>query len=357
MSDNEPGADALFDKFGAYILPGRVADPRRGIDEAKEAERIGLGRVWISERYASKEPAVLSGAVGEATSKIRIAGTFYATARNPIVTASIGDLMQSMSGGRYQMLFAKATPDYLRMLGAPAITFERLADYISICRRLWAGETVNYSGVLGSYPALKLTDKFDGPPPPVICAAMGPRALAFAGRHGDGVVLHPFLTPTGVANSVRIVREAAEEAGRGSMAVRVYHNIIVAPGLPKDEEEAVVGGRAVTYFDSPIIGDLIADINGWDKSVLAKLRAHPQLAALNGRSADQAFTRRELVEVSRMLPQQWIDEGAAVGTAAQCADKLMTFLHAGADEIVLHGAAPKDMGPLARELRRALAAR
>jgi len=51
----EHGAKALFDKFGTYILPGRVDDPRRGIEEALEAERIGLGAVWISERFALKE--------------------------------------------------------------------------------------------------------------------------------------------------------------------------------------------------------------------------------------------------------------------------------------------------------------
>ena len=102
----EPGARALFDKFGTYILPGRVNDPRRGIDEAKEAERIGLGCVWISERYALKEPAVLAGAVAEATSKIRITGTMYATMRHPLVTASVADMMQAMSGERFRLMFA-----------------------------------------------------------------------------------------------------------------------------------------------------------------------------------------------------------------------------------------------------------
>lgn len=354
---NEPGADALFNRFGTYILPGRVTDPRRGIEEAKEAERIGLGCVWISERYASKEPAVLSGAVGEQTSRIRITGTFYATMRNPIVTASVGDIMQSMSGGRYRVMFARAVPAYLKMLGSPPITFERLADCISICRRLWAGETVNYDGILGSFPALKLTDRFDGPPPPVIFTAIGPKALAFAGAHCDGVLLHPFVSPQGVANSARIVREAAEKAGRDPASVRIYHNIIVAPDLARDEEDAVVRGRAITYFELPGFGDLIVEINGWDKSVLDSIRSHPQIAALNGKPADQAFTRQELVEVGRILPQQWIDEGAAVGPAAACADQLMAYLDAGADEILLHGSAPKDMGPLTRELRRALADR
>ena len=352
---NEPGAKALFDRFGTYILPGRVSDPRRGIEEAREAERIGLGCVWISERYALKEPAVLAGAVSEATSHIRIAGTFYATMRHPLVTASIADMMQAMSGGRFRLMFARAVPAYMKMLGSPPVTMERLADAISILRRLWAGETVRYEGVLGNFPSLKLTDQHDGPPPPIIFTAIGPKSLEFAGAHCDGVLLHAFVSPNGVRNSTKIVRDAAEKAGRDPMAVRIYHNVVVAPDLPKDEEDAVVRGRAITYFELPGFGDLIVGINGWDKAVLDQIRAHPQIAALNGKPADQAFTRQQLVEVGQLLPQRWIDEGAAIGTAAQCADQLMAYLDAGADEIVLHGAAPKDMGPLTTELKRALA--
>lgn len=353
----EPGAKALFDKFGTYILPGRVNDPRRGIEEAIEAERIGLGCVWISERYALKEPAVLAGAVSEATSKIRITGTFYATMRHPLVTASIANMMQAMSGDRFRLMFARAVPAYMKMLGAPAVTMERLGDAISIIRRLWAGETVNYEGILGTFPAIKLTDKHDGPTPPIIFTAIGPKSLEFAGTHCDGVLLHPFVSPDGVRNSTKIVRDAAQKAGRDPMSVRIYHNIIVAPDLPAEEEAAVVRGRAITYFELPGFGDMIVDINGWDKAVLDQIRAHPQIASLNGKPADQAYTRQELVEVGKILPQKWIDEGAAVGSAAQCADQLMDYLDAGADEILLHGSSPKDMGPLVGELKRALAAK
>lgn len=351
----DAGAKALFDKFGTYILPGRVDDPRRGIEEAQEAERIGLGAVWISERFALKEPAVLAGAVSQTTSRIRINGTFYATMRHPIVTASIANLMQAMSGDRFGVMFARAVPAYMKMLGAPAITMERLGDCISIMRRLWAGETVDYDGVLGKFPMLKLTDRHEGPTPPIIFTAIGPKSLEFAGTHCDGVLLHPFVSPDGVRNSTKIARDAAERAGRDPMAVRIHHNVIVAPDLPQDEEDAVVRGRAITYFELPGFGDLIVEINGWDKSVLDKVRAHPKIASLNGKPADQAYTRQELVDVGQLLPQHWIDDGAAVGTAARCADQLMSYLDAGADEILLHGSSPKDMGPLTGELKRALA--
>src|ERR1700761_1112468 len=83
MDSLHPGAKQLFEKVGTYILPGRVRDPVRGLEEAKDAERIGLGAVWISERYATKEPAVLSGAVSQLVARARITATMYVTLRNP----------------------------------------------------------------------------------------------------------------------------------------------------------------------------------------------------------------------------------------------------------------------------------
>jgi len=98
-------------------------------------------------------------------------------------------------------------------------------------------------------------------------------------------------------------------------------------------------------------------VYGWDASPLQRMRAHPQIAALGGKLADQAFTRMQLIDVSRTLPKFWYEQGAAIGTAAQCAATLCEFLDAGADELVLHGSAPRQMGPLTVELRKRLAAR
>jgi 5,10-methylenetetrahydromethanopterin reductase len=350
-----PGARALFEKFGTYILPGRVSDPLRGLSEAAEAENIGLGCVWISERYATKEPAVLSGAVSQLTQRARIAGTMYATVRNPVVTASVCNLMQALSGERFRLLLARGVATHLATIGSPPITFARLKDFIALMHRLWAGETVSYEGILGSFPAMQLTDRHIGAPPPIILTAIGPKALQFAGEHCDGVLLHPFISTQGVRKSAGLVREAAERAGRDPRSVRVYHNVIAAPDLAPEEEEAVVGGRAITYFQVPGYGELITEINGWDPSPLALMRAHPQIAALRGKLADQAFTRVQLVEVSRTLPRWWYEEGAAIGTPANCAAKLCEFLDAGADEIVLHGSAPRQMGALTAALRERLA--
>ena len=352
-----PGAQQLFDKVGTYILPGRVSDPVRGLGEAKEAERLGLGAVWISERYATKEPAVLSGAVSQLTEKVRIGGTMYATLRHPVVTASVANLMQSLSGNRFRLLLARGVASHLATLGSPPITFERLRDFIDLMHKLWAGEKVQYEGILGKFPAMELTDRYVGPIPEIAFTAIGPKSLAFAGEKCDGVLLHPFLSIEGVQKSVKIVRDAAEKAGRDPKSVRIYHNIIVAPDLEKEDEDAVVGGRAITYFQIPGYGEMIAETNGWDTSPLQTMRNHPQFASLGGKLADQGFTRMQLVEVSRSLPRWWYEQGAAIGSARECAATLCNFLDAGADELVLHGSAPAQMGPLCDALRSEFVAR
>lgn len=357
MMSNKDGAAELAERFSTYILPGRVTDPQRGIAEAQDAQRIGLGGVWISERYALKEPVVLSGVVAHAAPGLRIGTTMYAHMRHPVVSASVANLMQSLTGNRFTLLLAKSVPKFFADLGQPPLTFARLADFISIVRRLWAGETVAYDGILGKFPAARLTDRFEGPPPPIIFTAIGPKSLEFAGTHCDGVLLHAFVTPDGVRRSIKIVRDAAERAGRDPAAVRIIHNIVVAPDLPADEEEAVVGGRAVTYFQLPDFGEMIVDINGWDRAELGKLRSHPTLAGLGGGTADQAFTRQQLVEASRVLPPSWFIDSSAIGTSAECARQLMDYLDAGADEILLHGSAPKDMAGVADALKLELGAR
>jgi 5,10-methylenetetrahydromethanopterin reductase len=245
----------------------------------------------------------------------------------------------------------------MAMLGAPAVTFERLADLIYILRRLWAGEDLRYEGILGRFPQLRLPDRYSGPPPPILFTAIGPKSLAFTGAHCDGVLLHPFISLAGVAESAAIVRTAAEQAGRDPTSVRIYHSVVVATDMSGEATDAIVRGRAITYFELPSIGNMIVKLNGWDTGVLQKIRSHPKIAALEGMPADQAFGKEELVEVGKLIPQQWLDEGAAIGTAAQCATKLLKFLDAGADEIVLHGSSPQDMVQLLNEIKRTLAER
>lgn len=347
--------DRVAEAFSTYVLPGRTSDPRQAVTEALAARDAGLGGVWISERFATKEPAVLGGMLAHAAPGMRIAGTFYAHLRHPVVTASVADLMQTLTDGRFSVVLARASAAFFAGFGAPDLTFGYIRDSIAIYRALWAGEAVNYEGPVGRFENLKLTDRSGHRPPPVIFTAMGPQALQLGGSLCDGVLLHPFLTVDAVRTCAVTIRAAARAAGRAPGDVRVIANVVVAPDLPREEEDSVVAGRAVTYLQSKVIGPLLSRMNGWDPAGLDRLRAHPSIGRHQAGIVSEKMTRAELVEAGRSLPPEWLAQGAAAGSAAHCADRLCSYLDAGADEILLHGAHPGSMTGMIANLRRRLA--
>lgn len=49
-------------EIGCYGLAGHSASPRDLLDEVRLAERLGIGSVFLSERFNVKDAAVLAGA-------------------------------------------------------------------------------------------------------------------------------------------------------------------------------------------------------------------------------------------------------------------------------------------------------
>jgi alkanesulfonate monooxygenase SsuD/methylene tetrahydromethanopterin reductase-like flavin-dependent oxidoreductase (luciferase family) len=118
--------------------------------------------------------------------------------------------------------------------------------------------------------------------------------------------------------------------------------VVTASGLPPEEEAAVVGGRAVTYFQIPGFGEQLAGVNGWDTAPLGHLRAHPQVSGVKG-AADFVRTRDQLTHAAAVLPAQWLASAAAVGTPDECVARFRDYIAAGADELVLHGSTPDQL--------------
>lgn len=338
-------------ELGCYILPGKASDPVLGVEQAVEAERIGLGSVWASERWEVKESGALLGAIAQATSRIRImTGTTHLNTRHPMVLAGMASTLQGLSGGRFEMAVARSVAARWKKIGATIPTNKYMADAVDILRRLWAGETVSYSGPVGEFPEMVFAD----PPAvqtPVHLAAVGPKTLALAGKHFDGVVLHPFLTPHGVSRSAAIVRRAAEEAGRNPDDVRIIAAVVVAPDLTEEETRAAVYSRAATYFVHKVMAMPILEANEWDPARLEPILA-TGLEELEMQQVSIEELRARMAEASALIPPEWINEGSAMGAAADVAARLREYRTAGADEILLHGATADKLEGLVNAYRK-----
>jgi probable F420-dependent oxidoreductase len=221
-----------------------------------------------------------------------------------------------------------------------------MTDYVGILKRLWAGESVSYEGPAGVFPRIQMPDLPDQPPP-LMMAAMGPKTLQLAGRVFDGVLLHPFLTVDGVRRSAEVVHEAAVKAGRKPEDVRIIAGVPTAPDTDPNVRGYAVHGRAVSYLIHRMISTWLLKYNEWDPAPVEALEKLG-LERLEVQQISPEEVHKRLLEASALVPDEWIRDGAAVGTAAECAAKLKAFRKAGADEIILHGTTPDKLEGLVK---------
>ena len=94
-----PTAAPQYPELGFYGLAGHTDNPRDLLGEVMEAEQLGLGSVFLSERFNYKDAAVMAGAAAAVSTKIGIANaaTNHAT-RHPVVTATMAAKKPSRSG-------------------------------------------------------------------------------------------------------------------------------------------------------------------------------------------------------------------------------------------------------------------
>lgn len=338
----------VLDELGFYTLAGQPGSSRELIGEVREAEELGLGRCFISERYNKKEAAVLSGAAGAVSDRIAIstAATNHNT-RHPIVTAGYARTMQSLTDGRFTLGLGRGIAPMQDAYGIPRITTAQMEDFVGLMRRLFRGEVImGHDGPAGSWPVLHLDAGLDEYLRMGV-VAFGPETLKLAGRCFDEVVLHTYFTDETTARCVRTVKDAAEHAGRDPDDVKVWSCFAtVGDWVPEDKRLMKTVGRLGTYLQG--YGDLLVRTNGWDHAVLDRFLADPVIAGVRG--LDVVGTPEQLEHAATLIPEEWL-EASATGTTQQCVAAIRNQLDLGCDAVIMHGATPTELAPVVAEYR------
>ena len=341
--------DDVLAELGFYTLAGAPESPRELIAEVAAAEELGLGSVFISERFNVKEAGALSGAVGAVSSRIQIAtAATNHTTRHPMVTASFATTMHRLTGGRFTLGLGRGIKPLFDAYGIPQITTAQLEDIAGILRRLWHGEVIfGHDGPAGRFPVLHLGADFDDDIP-LLLTAFGPNSLDLGGRVFDAVVLHTFFTDETVERCVATVRAGAERAGRDPDAVKIWSCFAtVGDHIAEPLRLKKTVGRLATYLQG--YGDLMVETNRWDPAVLAAFRADPVVGAVPG-AIDQLATTEQLEHIATLLPAEWLAP-SATGSPEQCAAAVRHQLDLGCTGVILHGATPTELTPVVAAYR------
>jgi 5,10-methylenetetrahydromethanopterin reductase len=336
-----------FPELGFYGLPGHTRTPRDVLKQVQDAEALGIGNVMISARSDYKEIASICGACAAVTESIFIgtSGTNLNT-RHPVVTASMGSTLHSLSEGRFALGLAKGVNLRWRAWSVDIPTFARERAFVDLMRKLWRGETVTeHDGSLGKFGPLSLAPYIDADIP-VLYVGFGPKSLRHAGEIYDGAHLHTFMSDQALADAVAHFRAGEKAAGKEVGKGKLWSVLATACDVSEEVYLKFIIARLATYLQIPGYGDMLVEINGWDKDLLQSFRTHKAVTSVGG-AIDSVASIAQIAEVAKLIPEEW--RPAAVGNAKTCAQRWVDQFEAGADGIIIHASTPEEFAPVLAE--------
>jgi 5,10-methylenetetrahydromethanopterin reductase len=345
--------DPVVDDLSLYVRGGRLRTSADVVPDAIEAERLGLFRLWLSERYDLKEAGALLGGMAATTSRLKLGtAALFPGSRSVMLTAALGATMHSAYGPRFTLGLGRSMGAYIQNANLRAISYQELVDYADIIRRLWRGENVDYDGPIGSFKQLHMADTYDGPPPEIYSVMLGgPKACKVAASPlFDGVYLQPFLTVEAVSIAVTWIRAECERIGRDFSTMRIVAPMVSAPELPEEQVRAYLHARMVTYIGQPGMLDNYARVNGWDPKLGDPVRQH-ELLRHDPDRVDHHFHRDQLLEVAKLVPDEWVHETSLAGSIQDCVAKMAAYKATGIHEICFYGSTTAENAALIKAWR------
>jgi len=310
--------------FGVTVLP----DPpyQRMIELFQLAERLGFEYAWTYDSHVLwQESTPTLALAAAATERIRLGhmvtnpGT-----REPTVLASAYATLHDISDGRMVMGIGRGD-SARRTINQKPVKVARFEAALQMIKPLMNGEKAHWNDIDLEFGWVRP----ELPPIEMHVAGYGPRALAVAGRVGDGVVIQ-LADPDIIRWIMDTARAAAAEAGRDPAALKC---IVSAPShISADLADAREQVRWFPAMVSNHVRDLV-DRYGADGSVVPRALTD-YLPERTGYDYDDHS--RVGAKHGAFVSDEICDRFCVLGTPDQAAQKLAELESIGVDQFNIY---------------------
>ena len=198
---------------------GGVSSTPDTFDELVGAlDTLGFDSLWLSEVLTGPglDPIVGLSWAAASHPRVKIGTTALLPGRNVLRLAKQLASLDVLSKGRLLVTLVPGLtfpPEREAIGGDPKRRGAFIDEALPLLRRFWAGETVDYDGVAGTYRGVRLSPLPVQQPLEVWLGGNVPAALERCGRLSDGW-LPSQCTPEEAAAGRKVIEEAAARAGR-----------------------------------------------------------------------------------------------------------------------------------------------
>ena len=212
-----------------------VGDPDAARATAERAEAWGYDSLWTGDHVAFAlpilDPLLQLAQLGAFTRRLQLGSAVYLLPlRHPVPVAKQVATLDRLVGGR--LVFGVGVggefPAEYAACGVPVgERGARLSEAIPLLRRLWSGERVAHAGRFYPIPPIQMLPKpLQAGGPPIWGGGRSAAALARLGRLADGWISY-VVTPERCADGLGQIARAAERAGRALDVFGTGHLLFV----------------------------------------------------------------------------------------------------------------------------------
>lgn len=311
-------------------------------------EGLGYSSVWVadSQMLFSDCYAVLALAARQ-TNRLRIGpGTAICGTRIPPVQAAAIATINSLAPGRVFLGIGTGNTA-MRTMGQKPMKMAEYSEYLRVLAALLRGETVDYTFDRITKP-IKLLHREDrgmrlDPPIPLYVSGFGPRAMALAGEHGDGIIFA--IPPRGVPVA-EALSHARQGAARGNRGMDGFRNASLSSVFVLEKGEAVDSERvkaaigpnvmaSVYYFYDTVLErgiDPPPFLSRIWKSYCKLVEATPP-EYRHFRTHETHYTGLHRGE-AELIDARLIRDTCLIGTADELLERVRELEHDGLEELV-----------------------
>jgi alkanesulfonate monooxygenase SsuD/methylene tetrahydromethanopterin reductase-like flavin-dependent oxidoreductase (luciferase family) len=253
-------------------------------------------------------------------------GIMPAVARNPVFTAMEIATLARLFPGRFLPGIGHGVAGWMRQIGAmPKSQLRALEEVTLAVRQIMSGEVVNSAGNEVQLQEARLVFAPDQIPP-LFLGVHGPKSLTLSGRVADGTILAEFSSHATVSWALEQIDAGRQEAGHD----RPHRLTLFAFVCLEDDVAAARLQLRPLVAAAVAAGNMNAQI-----APLGILPAVEEMLANGGRA-----------RLEQEMPDEWIDQLAAVGPPETCAAAIGRLVDAGADSVVLVPLPDKNLAEL-----------
>ena len=311
---------------------------------AEYAEEKGFAEIWQADTRLARDCVVLMSALLTRTKRLRIgSGVLPIYSRNPAVIAATWATMWELGG-----LTAEGHSRVMLGLGAwwepiaGRVGVDRrkpltaMRENIEAIRRLFTMEEVSYEGEFVKLDRVRLDVAYGDAGPrdiPIYVGATGPKMLELTGEVADGAVLNYVVSPDYIRAAVDLVATGAAKVCKTIDDID-RPELLVCSLSDDDPAEALLTGKS-----------LVAYYLGTEPHIVKASGADPELVERVQQVVGWPATEADYRKAAHLIPDDVVRNLMAVGTSAQCRDKVAEYIDAGVTCPVLYPMMP-DIKPV-----------